>query len=192
MPAEAGAGHTDAAQLDDHVGSGRGGGYALAPLVEHLVVAPGVGTFPYQPADVVQDDGQIGHGLGELRQLRHLGEEHPAFQRQPHVGQHAGAGAEVVAAHLALRLVGRRVLHLGARVPGHRVADAPEAVGAGRLQRLQHRAHVLAQVQVGVADNGCRRLAGAVQSVIAGRGQALHELHLAHRTHFLRAAGPVH
>ena len=99
---------------------------------------------------------------------------------------------EVVAAHLALGLVSRRVLHLGARVPGHRVADAPETVGAGRLQRLQHRAHVLAQVKVGVADDGCRRLAGAIQPVVAGGRQALHELNLAHRAHFLRAAGPVH
>ena len=42
---------------------------------------------------------------------------------------------------------------LGVRVPGHGVPDAAEAVGARRLQRLQHRLDALAQVQVRVADN---------------------------------------
>ena len=35
-----------------------------------------------------------------------------------------------------------------------RVADAPEAVRAGGLERLQDRLDPLAQVQVGVADDG--------------------------------------
>jgi len=36
---------------------------------------------------------------------------------------------------------GSRVFHLGVGIPHHGMADAPEPVGADRLQRLQHRRH---------------------------------------------------
>ena len=59
----------DAAQLDDHVGALRDLRNALPPRRQHLVVAVGVGTDANQPADVVQHDGQVGNGPGELCQL---------------------------------------------------------------------------------------------------------------------------
>ena len=57
MPVEAGAGHADAAQLHVDVGTRGDGGDAAAPGGQHLVVFIGVGAFPQQAADVVQDDG---------------------------------------------------------------------------------------------------------------------------------------
>ena len=72
------------------------------------------------------------------------------------------------------------------------MADAAEAVGAGCLQRLQHRFDAIAQVQVGVADDGRRGPARAVQPAGRGRRQSLHELHLAHGPHLLRPGGAVH
>ena len=72
------------------------------------------------------------------------------------------------------------------------MADAAEAVGAGRLQGLQHGGHAVAQVQVGVAHNGGGRAAGAVEPAGAGRGQALDEFHFAHGAHLLRTVGAVH
>ena len=77
-------------------------------------------------------------------------------------------------------------------VPRHGMADAPKPVGAGRLQRLQHRCDPVAQVQVGVADDGGGRPAGAVQPAGAGRGQPLDEFDLPHGTHLLRAVRAVH
>ena len=76
--------------------------------------------------------------------------------------------------------------------PGYVVADAPEAVGAGRLQGLQHRGHAVAQLQVGGADDGRRGPRLAVDAAGAGGRQPLHELHLAHGLQFVRARGAVH
>ena len=59
------------------------------------------------------------------------------------------------------------------------MTDAPEAVGAGRLQRFQDRLDPLAQVQVGVPDDGGSRPSRAVDAARAGGGQPLDELDLA-------------
>ena len=141
---------------------------------------------------MVQDDGQVGHRLGELGQLRHLREVHPAFQGKAHAGEDAGTGAEVVAGHLVGHTVRGGVLDLGVRIPGDRMADAAEPVGAGRLEGLQYRLDAVSEVQVGVADDGCRSAARAVQSIGRSRRQALHELYLAHRTHLLGSRCTVH
>src|SRR6266849_3467732 len=58
-------------------------------------------------------------------------------------------------------------------VPGYGMADPAKTVGTGGLQRLQHRFDPISQVQIGVADDGRRRPAGAIDTAGAGGGQAL-------------------
>jgi hypothetical protein len=67
------------------------------------------------------------------------------------------------------------------RVPRHRVSDASQPVGAGGVERLQHRCDPVAEVQVGMADNGGGSPAGAIQATGAGGGQPLDKLDLPHR-----------
>jgi hypothetical protein len=71
MPVKPEAGHPDATQLEVDVRTLRHGD-AAPPDGQHLVVAVAVGADPVQPAQMVQDDAQIGHGLGEGRQLGRL------------------------------------------------------------------------------------------------------------------------
>ena len=72
------------------------------------------------------------------------------------------------------------------------MADTPKPVGTGCLQRFEHRRHPVAQVQVGVPDDGGSSPARAVETAGAGRRQALDELDFPHRTHLLRPIGAVH
>ena len=72
------------------------------------------------------------------------------------------------------------------------MANAPEMVGAGVVQGVQHRLHVGPQIQVGMADDGDGGPGGTVQAGAAGRPQSLDEFHLAHRPHLLGTLGPVH
>jgi hypothetical protein len=95
MPIEPGAGHADASELDRHIRTRRHRSNAAPPGGQHLVVLVGIGTGPQQAADVVQDDGQVGDGLGKIRKLWQLGEVHPALQGQSHAGQHASARPEL-------------------------------------------------------------------------------------------------
>ena len=60
------------------------------------------------------------------------------------------------------------------------------------MQLLQNRRYPLAQVQVGVTDDGRRGTAAAINSAGAGRRQALGELHLSDRAHLLRPFSAVH
>ena len=192
MPVEAGAGHAQTAQLDHDVGALGSGCDSLTPCVKHLFVAASVGAVAQQATHVAEDYLQVGHGLGELGQLEHLGEEHPTLQAQAHAGQNLGPGPEVGAGHLAFLVVGGGVGDAGVGVPGHRVADAPEPVGAGGLESFQDRLNAVAQVQVGVAHDGRRGPAGPVESRGAGGGQTLDKLDLAHGLHLVRSAGAVH
>ena len=188
MPVEADAGHADAAQLHDDVGAGGDGGDTPAPLGHDLVVSIGVGAYAAEPSQVVQNDGDLGHGVGEVGQVAQLGKVQGVLQHVAHVSQHASASAIVVAQQTALYLA---VVQFRAGVPADGVPDAPEAVGAGLLQRLQHGAHGVAKLEVGTADDAVGRLAGAVLTSGAGIGDGLHELDLAHRAHLLGTVGPV-
>ena len=140
-------------------------------------------------AEVVKDDRQIGHRLGERRQLGQLREAHPDVEGQPHPRQHLGAGAVFGGGQHPLLLA---VADLGVAVPCHRVPDAVKPVGAGRLQRLQHRRHPVSQLQIGVADDGGRRAARTIEPAGAGGGQPLDELHFANGAQLNGAIGPVH
>ena len=80
VPVVAGAALADATQFDDNVGALGHGGQVVSPNGQDFFVAVGVGAGAQHPADVVQDDGQIGYGLGELHQLRQLVEVHPGIE----------------------------------------------------------------------------------------------------------------
>jgi hypothetical protein len=84
------------------------------------------------------------------------------------------------------------VLYLWMGIPGNCVPDASEPVGAGSLQRFQHWLCSLAQIQVGVTDDGCRRSRGTIDTAGAGSGQPLGELHFANRPHLFWSVGAVH
>jgi len=168
------------------------GSNAIAPGCHHFVVPVGVWTVPQQATDVVQYDGQVGHGFGEIRQLGHLGEEHPTLQGQPHARQNPGACPEIWAAQLTFHIVGGCVFHVRVGVPSNGVAYAAKPVGASRLKRFQHRFNSFAQVQVGVTDYGCGSTAGTVKAGCAGCGQPLDEFNFADGAHLLRPVSTVH
>ena len=192
VPIESDTRHTDAANLHVDVGLLRGGGDPLAPGGLYLFYTAGVGAGTQQTADMAQDDGQVRYGFGKLGQFFHLGEEHPAFQRVAHAGQDFGAGPEVVAGHLAFDLVRGGVLNGRIIVPGDRVADAAEPVGTGCLQGLQNGFYAVAQVQVGVTDDGGGGASRSVEPCCTGGGQTLDEFNLANRLHLVRPVDAVH
>ena len=72
------------------------------------------------------------------------------------------------------------------------MADAPEVVGTGIVQRVQHFLHRGAQVQVGVANDAGGGPAGTVKAAGAGRALSLHKFHLSHGPQFHGTIGPVH
>ena len=74
---------------------------------------------PQQPADVVQDDAQVGDGLGERRQLGQLWEKQPRLEGQPHPRQDPRAVPKLVAGQLPLPVVRGGVLHLRVGIPRH-------------------------------------------------------------------------
>src|SRR5438045_1975277 len=80
----------------------------------------------------------------------------------------------------------------GMPTPPSLTATVGQAAGAGSLQRLQYGLDLVAQVQVGVADECAGSAAGPIEAAGAGGRNALHELHLAHRPHLLRTARAVH
>ena len=137
---------------------------------------------------MVQDDGQVRDGLGEVGQFVKLREVQPGFQGHSHSGQDSRARPEVIVGELALHPVGRCNIDLGVRVPGHRVPYAPESVGAGGLEGFQHGFDGISEQQIGVTDYRGGGACGAVQVALAGGGESLHELDLADRAHLLRAA----
>jgi hypothetical protein len=81
---------------------------------------------------------------------------------------------------------------VGMRVPRRRVPDPTKPVGAGDVERLQHRCDPVAQVQVGVADDGSGRPAGAIEAAGAGGGQPLDKLDLPDGAQLHRAIRTVH
>ena len=70
--------------------------------------------------------------------------------------------------------------------------DPTKPVGAGGLQRFQHRRDPVSQLQVSMADDGRGRPARTVQAAGAGSCQPLDKLDLANRAHFRRSSGAVH
>src|SRR5580704_17134140 len=74
------------------------------------------------------------------------------------------------------------------RVPSHRVPDATKSVGAGGLKSLQHGLHAIAQLQVGVTDNGRCGPAGTIKPGCSSGCQALDKFDLADGT---QLDGPV-
>ena len=189
MPVEADPGHPDAAELQVDVGTLRHRSETAAPGREHLVVPVGEGANPVEAAEVVEDDRQVGHRPGEVRQLGQLREAHPGVEGQPHPRQHPGTGAVFGGGQDPL---GFPVADFGMAVPGDRVPDAVKPVWAGGLQRLQHRLHPVSQLQIGVADDRRCGAAGAIEAAGAGRGQPLDELDLANGAQLRRPVGPVH
>jgi hypothetical protein len=63
---------------------------------------------------MVRDNGQVGDGLGEGRQLGELGEVQRILETQPPTCQYPRAGPKVVAGQLTLK---PSVFHLWVRVP---------------------------------------------------------------------------
>lgn len=72
------------------------------------------------------------------------------------------------------------------------MTDAAEAVAGGAEMRLQHRLHLGAQAEVGMADDAGADLRRSVDAAGAHRGDAVDELGLADGAHLLRPVGPVH
>ena len=137
---------------------------------------------------MVQHDADLGYGVGKIGQLAQLGEIQGVFQQEAHLRQDPRAGPVAIGGQGALYFP---VHHLRAGVPTNRVADTAETVRAGGLERLKDRAHSLAQLQVGPADDrrgGAGRPVGPAGAFI---GQFLHVLHFAHRAQLLGAVGAV-
>ncbi len=123
---------------------------------------------------------------GQFRQLR---ETDDRIERQPLARQYFRAGAEFGRAQHTLPLA---ALDPRIGVPGADVADAAEAVWAGRLQCLHDRLDPIAELQIGMPDDRRGGAARAVEPAGARGGKALDELHLANRPHLHGSVGPVH
>ncbi len=67
-------GHAHAAEFAGDIGAGGHRRDAIPPSRYHLVVLVGIDADPADTADVVENDWQVRHGLGEVRDLRQLGE----------------------------------------------------------------------------------------------------------------------
>ena len=188
-PVESPAGHAHAAQLAGDVGALGDGRDALPPRRYDFVVLAGVDARAADAPEVVEYDGYLGHGTGELGDLIELREGRHDVQRQPSAGQHTGAGTEGLVGQDAGRLA---VVDPWVGTPGDVVADAFETVGAGGLKGIEDAGNVVAELEVGGPDDGGSGPGLAVNAAGAGRRQALHELHLADGSQLLGAAGTVH
>ena len=67
-------------------------------------------------------------------------------------------------------------------IPTNGMTYPSEPVGAGGPQGFQHGLNPVAQLQVGVTDDGGGGPGGTVKTAGAGGGKTLDELHLTHGT----------
>jgi len=77
-------------------------------------------------------------------------------------------------------------------LPGNAVADAPKAVASRAHQRVDDRLHATTQCHVRMSDDAGGHSGFTKGTATAHRGDAIGELYLAHRPHFLRAPVAVH
>ena len=126
-------------------------------------------------------------GVGEL------GMEHPGVQRQAERGQPGQARAEVGPLHV-VRARGHGAVADDRRSASHAAEwrTPRNRPPPARSCASQHRLHAIAEREVGEADDAGRDARSAVAAAVAHRGDAGHELRLAHRPHLRRAAGAVH
>ena len=191
VPAVAVHDHLDPAHLRHHVRTSGQLGHGRLPDLEDLVAASGVGTDPDGPAEVVEDDDRVGERVREVGQVGDVGVIDPALEREP-----VGAQVRVAATELGIEEQmlgpGRTPRHDGRLRPGGPVADAAEALGAGRDLRLEHRCHAVTEEQVRRPHDAGRHPGLTVLAARAHGGDALHELRLAHDTELFRTVRPIH
>ena len=132
-----------------------------------------------------------GERVREVGQVGDVGVVEPALEREP-------VGAQVCVATTELGIEeqmlgpGRTPRHDGRLRPGGAMADAPEALRAGRDLRLEHRRHAVTEEQVGRPHDPGRHPGLTVLAARAHGGDALHELRLAHDTELFRTVRPIH
>ena len=125
----------------------------------------------------------------EFGQFRELREVNDVFVDQAPVGENPGAGAQLRVRQLVLD---GAAVQLRIGVPTRVVPDTAESVGAGRLERVEDAGHIVAEGEVGVADDRGGGPGWPIQAGGAGGGDALDELDLAYRPQLFRSVGPVH
>jgi len=138
---------------------------------------------------MVQDDGQIRHGLGKGGQLGQLREAHTNVEGQTHTHQHLSPGPIVGTGQHPLSFT---VFDLRMRIPSHSVPDATKPVEAGGLKRLQHGLHAIAQLQIGMANDGRCGPARTIKPGCSSGCQALDKFHLADGAQLHRPIRAVH
>ena len=118
--------------------------------------------------------------------------EHPRVEGQAERGQTHQAGPEVRPLHqVRSRGDGTVADHL-ARVPRRGVAHAAESPAAGAELRLQHGLDLVAECEIGEADDARGDARRPVETAVAHRRDAGDELGLAHRPHLEGAGRAVH
>jgi len=141
---------------------------------------------------MVEDDRRLREGARQIRQLHQLRVVQPRLEGQVERRQPRKSDAPGRIGHLALRRVGAPAREHLARIPDHRMADAPEAAVTGGDLRLQHARDAVAEAQIGVSDDAGTQPALAVAAAGAHRRCTVDEFDFADRLHLGRAVGAVH
>ena len=134
---------------------------------------------------MVEADGLVGKGAGEIDDIAQLRLENPCIEGQAHLAEMREPFPKTGAAIEAFRRVEGRAEDFGIGIPGALVADALEPAIAGCDQSLQDRCGPVAQHHVGMADNACTGAVISVETARRLRRDAVHILDLAHDLHVL-------
>ena len=157
---------------------------ATAAMPRRQVAAPRRRGCRKDGPDSSRPDGsgrlaRSGTALAKAASSGSCGKQSPVSRDKPDPRQHVTAGAEIGRGEDPLLFA---VAHLGMWIPRHCVpaASLRNRLGLAACSAANTGSTRSAQVQVGVADDGGCRSAGAIQAAGASGGQPLDKLDLPH------------
>ena len=146
-------GHAQATELDAHVRTGsRQALDRLAPQQKHLVAFAAVGTNRQRAAGMVEHDRQIRQRLRQVRKFVDLRVEQPGIVGQAQRLQTRQATPKFHALHQAGRR-GPEQAGVEGIVARQNMANTPKPPTRRVDMRLQYGVHLVAQLQIGIADD---------------------------------------
>ena len=129
---------------------------------------------------MIQNDGRLRKGAGQIRQIQQLRKVHPGVKGQTMFLQASEPPPKLRIRKQFLVRIGSSILDVRARIPGVLVTNPAESVVPGRLVGLEYRCDRSAQRKVGVTHDSGGDGGRPVLAACTARGNALRELGLAH------------
>ena len=173
VPAETVVGHSQAAELEKHVGAFGQRIHLSLPAREDPLVLPGEGADAQRHGEMVEHHQRIRAGPRQVDEIPELVVVEPGIKTHPAPAEPAQAGAE-----------GRLGKQIGGRIPGNRhvlpvlvagagagVADALEEVTGQGQVLIESVVQPLGSAQIDVADHAQQRGARVALSPPRGLGQ---------------------